>query len=85
MNAGGLTIFVVELLRFYILSGDSEDAFTGFFRVVGAVVFTHLGWSILQQGSRTVRSGSYYQVCAHQRAGGLPVCHSLYIPYDTRL
>eukprot|EP00752_Nemacystus_decipiens_P014993 g13350.t1 len=59
--AGGLTIFAIALLRDYALSGDSEDAFTGVFRVIGAVVFTHLGVSILQQGSRTVRSGRYYQ------------------------
>lgn len=62
-HAGGLTIFFMELLRFYALSGNSETAFTGFFQVVGAIVFTHLGVSILQQGSRTVSSGTYYQVC----------------------
>lgn len=62
MISGGLTIFALALLRDYVLSGDSEDAFTGVFRVIGAVVFTHLGVSILQQGSRTVRSGRYYQV-----------------------
>lgn len=59
---GGLTIFLLNLLRFFVLSGDAETAFTGVFRIVGAVVFTHLGVSILKQGSNTVRSGRYYQV-----------------------
>lgn len=83
-NAGGLTIFFMELLRFYALSGNSETAFTGFFQVVGAIAFTHLGVSILQQGSRTVSSGTYYQVnTSTESADEFPPCgwtqSSLYV------
>lgn len=67
--SGGLTIFVLELIKFYALSGDSEEAFTGFFRILGAILFTHLAASVLHQGSRTVRTAAYYQVrypCPHR-------------------
>lgn len=55
-------ILVLELIKFYGLDGDAEDVFTGFFRVLGAILFTHLAVSVLQQGTRLVRSAAYYQV-----------------------
>ncbi|CAM9135904.1 unnamed protein product [Laminaria digitata] len=51
----------MDLIKFYFLDGDAEDIFTGFFRILGAILFTHLAASVLHQGNRTVRSATYYQ------------------------
>lgn len=62
--AGGLTIFALELIESAFLedNDDARMAYRGVFRVFGAMVFTHLGVSILKQGSSLVRSSSFYEV-----------------------
>lgn len=60
---------MLELVKFYWLEDDALTTFTGFFRILGAILFTHLAASVLQQGSRMVRSAAYYQVLVLNSVG----------------
>lgn len=62
MCPGSLTVFALALIRQYLIDGDAEDIFVGVFQVIGAILLTHMGVSVMQQGSSTVRSMRYFQV-----------------------